>query len=235
VYQGWRLVGDDRYTCVAPVGYEKDPAVTAAIRAFDPGVIPIWRIQVWVAPDDPTPRQHVHHGFARFYPHPRRLRRGFACPVPADWRGEAPNFLDFIMEDQETRDFHRGGPGGFIPWDWALYTWARRHFDRLTVKLWLAAVERRQERDAKIRQAWQDDLEYRKKQLEPYLLRRLAGASPTEWKQYEALMHAREVAKQMGRKPPSVREKKVFVDVGRSPRLGATYGRVAPSQELSKA
>jgi hypothetical protein len=230
--QGWRLVGEDQYTCVPPVGYEKDPAVTAAIHTFDPGVIPIWRIQNWIAPGEEAPKQYVHHGFSRYYPHPRRLRRGFVCPVPAGHRGETPNFLDFILEDQETLDFRRGGPGGFVPWDWATYTWARRQFDRISVALWLKALEIRKERDAKIRAAHEEELAYRKAQIEPYLIRKMEGASTPEWEKYQALMHARDVARKMGRPLPSIRERKPFVEVGRSPRSNRTYGRVAPSQEL---
>lgn len=230
--EGWRLVGEDAYTCVPPVGYEKDPKITAAIRSFDPGVVPIWRIQVWIAPGDTRPKQYVHHGGARYYPHPKRMRRAFACPVPPDWRGPAPNFLDFILEDQETLDFKRGGPGGFVPWDWATYAWARRQFDRLTVAVWLKALELRKERDAKIRAAHQEELAYRKRQIEPWLIKKLSEVSTPEWEQYLGMMREREAKRRMGLDPGRIREKKLFVDVGRSPRSRETYGRVAPSQEL---
>jgi hypothetical protein len=228
----WRLVGDDVYTCVAPAGYEKDSSVTAAIREFDPGVIPIWRIQIWAAPGQDRPVPFVHHGIGRYYPFPRHLRRPFACPVPATWCGPVPNFLDTILEDLDAGEYQRGGPGGYIPWTWDVYYWARRNFDRVTVEAFDKMIERKRERQEKLREAWAAEVEYRKKQIEPWILRKLAGVSDSDWEQYQAMMHEREVRRRMGQKPGPVRPPKVFADLGRSPRSSEIYGRVAPSREL---
>ena len=68
-------IGDDRYSCVAPPGFEKDPEVTAAIREFDPGIVPIWRIQRWRFPGERHETLVVHHGIGRYYPYPRQDRK----------------------------------------------------------------------------------------------------------------------------------------------------------------
>jgi hypothetical protein len=237
-YSGWRIVGDDVYTCVPPPGYEIDPAVVRAIHEFDPGVIPIWRLQVWIRPNSEERETHVHSGIARHFPHPRYLRRPFRVTMPARAEHPVPNFLDAIFEDQTCAQYlFEGGPGHFIPWDWATYEWCRRKYAVLTAKKFDDLMEARRERHAKMRKDWQEEIEYRKKQIEPFLMKKASELSDADWDAYLGLMAHREAMRRRGLKPEPINQKKPFVNLssGRSPRpLGETYGRVAPDQELSK-
>lgn len=230
----WRLVGDDRYTCVPPTGYEIDPAVTRAIHEFDLGVIPFWRVQIWEA--DGRPRQVVHHGIARYYPWPRNLRRHIHFDMPAGAPGPVPNFLDAVLEDQTTLTYMQGGPGGYVPWDWALYAWCRAKYETLTVRVFMARHRRRLAREEAIRKAHEEEIEYRRKQLEPYLMRQFERLTPQDWAQLRERQHRLEVAKRLGRRPNvPLANPKPFVHIVRSPRTSdTTYGRVAPAQEMNR-
>ena len=223
----WR-VAPDQYTCVSPPGYEKDPAVTAAIREFDPGLIPVWRVQLWRFPGSATERRVVHHGIARYYPVPRYMRRALRVELPADFDGDAPNMLDAILEDDNTLQYKRGGPGDFLPWDWSLYRWCRFQFDKLTLAAWSDRAERKQARQAREYKAMMDELEYRKKQVEPYLLKTADKISDRGVRQYMDAMWGSGAGK------VPFRESKLFADLGRSPRPEKTFGRVAPALELGE-
>jgi len=218
--------GDDRYTCIAPPGFEADPAVTAAIREFDPGLIPIWRIQLWRFPWSPEVVRVVHHGIGRYYPVPRLVKRELQIEMPADADFPAPNFLDAIFEDTDTIQYRMGGPGLYIPWGWNAYYWCRWQFDRVTTEKWEAAVDRRVARMAKMHQAWQEEIDYRRRQVEPWILKKLETVSDADWKEYMTLAWAVKGAVR------AMRERKPFVDLGHTrpvaPASTRTYGRVAP-------
>lgn len=233
--ENYEQIGPDRYSCVPVPGFEKDPAVTKAIREFDPGLIPIWRIQVWRYPNSRLETKVVHHGIARFYPIPRYLRRRFHVEMPAVQTHPAPNFLDAILEDDSTLDFKRGGPGGYVAWDWRLYSWCRAQYLRLTVKNWLAAVERRIERTKREHAALMDDIEGKKAEIEPWILRKLETIGDPAWRQYMEVMWGKNRGKVRLRPDPKgfmhLSDPKMFATVPRPPRADKTYGRVAPAQD----
>jgi hypothetical protein len=182
---GWRAAGEDRYTCVAPPGYEKDPAVTAAIRSFDPTMIPMWRIQLWYAPREFEPIKVVHHGIGRYYPYPRYVRRPFHVDTPQGWTGEIPNFLDAFFEDPEPNKFI--GPPTYIPWDWRTYRFCRQQWILLTVdkyRLRIAAHRERMEADSK---KHTEEIEYRKRVFEKTALPMLDKITPQDWLEYMKL------------------------------------------------
>jgi len=233
----YRQVGDDVYTCVAPPGYEKDPAVTAAIHSFDPGVIPFWRIQVWSV--DGVEQTVVHHGIGRHYPFPRHLSRHFHVEMPADADFPTPNFLDAVFEDQTALQYYRGGWGLYQPWDWSVYYWCREKFETLTLKAFDERVERHLKRILAAMRQHREEIEYRKKQIEPWIEKQLARLSPYDWEQLRALQHRNAVARRLGMQPERIRDTKAWVGVAsskpvaralRSPQSAETYGRVAPSQ-----
>jgi hypothetical protein len=232
----FRQVGEDVYTCVAPPGYEKDPAVTAAIHSFDPGVIPFWRIQRWLL--DGGEQTVVHHGIGRHYPYPKHLRRHFHVEMPAGADFPAPNFLDAVFEDQTALQYLRGGWGLYQPWDWSVYYWCREKFETLTVKAYDERVERHLARIMAILRAHREEIAYRKKQIEPWIERQLARVSPYDWKQLVAAQHRNAVARRLGLPPEKLRDPKVWVGLASakpvralwSPQSAETYGRVAPSQ-----
>lgn len=230
---GFRQIGDDHYTCVAPPGFEKDPAVTRAIQEFDPGLIPIWRVQRWQFPGADSVHLTVHHGIGRYYPNPRQLRLRFHVTMPQGAEYPAPNFLDAIFEDTESPSYKVGGPGEFMPWDWSIYRWCRAQFDRITKEKYLRLVELHRERMEKERKAFEEELEYRKRQVEPWILKQLEErVSDEDWEhllQFHAENQRRRASgldpiRRKGAKPY------VVLDAGRSPRSDETYGRVALSQ-----
>jgi len=183
---GWRQGADDVYTCVAPAGYEKDPAVTAAIHEFDPGVIPFWRVQTWLPPGNAHPILAVHHGIGRFYPYPRHLRRHFRVSMPQFATHPAPNFIDAIFEDQEATNYR--GPAGYMPWDWSTYEWCREKFVYLTSETYEARLEQKRERLAKMKAALDAENTYRMADFEKWALKHLEGTTPEDWREYHELL-----------------------------------------------
>jgi hypothetical protein len=182
---GWRLAGDDVYTCVAPPGYEKDPAVTAAIHSFDPDVIPLWRVQLWYPPLQDVPVREVRHGIGRHYPHPRYLRKPFHVELPQGWEGPEPNFLDVIFEDPKATNWI--GPPGYIPWDWKTYRWCRAQFIFLTVDKYRRRVERHRARIEEARRKKAEEIEYIRRDLERRMEPRLREITPQDWQEYEQM------------------------------------------------
>lgn len=227
----WR---SERITAVAPAGYECDPAVTAAIHTFDPGVIPIWRISVYRAPNEEQFRQFVHHGIGRHYPYFTHLRRPFQVDMPAGASAQdEPNFLDCIFEDVWSKAYMRSGPGDFMPWDSWTYKFCRTHWERITLAAYDKRIEKRKAREKKMHDDWLEEIEYRKAQIAPFIDKKLANLSPADWRQYAEYQAKRDTAIREGRPPPTYRTapKKVSVALGgRSPRSPFdTYTRVAPS------
>jgi hypothetical protein len=222
----FQRLADDRYTCVPPPGFEKDPAVTEAIHEFDPRAIPLWRIQRWRTPASQE-LNLVHHGLGRYFPVPRYLRKPLRVEMPMDARGPAPNMLDVIFEDDSTLQYKQGGPGEYMPWDWSVYAWCRFQYDKTTAEAWLRRAEMKAARLKRESEAIEAELEYRKKQIEPWLLKKSGEISEYDWKQYmEAVWGPN--AKELRRKP------KPFVDLGaRSPRPDNSYLRVAPAKGVA--
>lgn len=190
---GWRLAGDDLYTCVAPAGFEKDPAVTEAIRSFDPGMIPAWRIQLWNPPGEERVLRVVHHGIMRHYPYPRHIRAPFHVELPQGWDGPEPNFLDVFFDDD--RKTNHVGPPAYMPWDWGVYRYCRGQFVMLTMDIYQKRVERHRERVADERRKHQEELDYRRRHFEKKALPILETVTPQDWREYEELRRTRGVSK----------------------------------------
>lgn len=185
----WRVAGDDVYTCVCPPGYEKDPAVTEAIREFDPEIIPAWRIQLWHPPGETSVLKVVHHGIMRHYPYPRFLRQQFHVELPQGWLGPQPNFLDVFFDDEEQTNFI--GPPAYLPWDWHVYRYCRANWILLTVELYQKRVEAHRERIAEARRKAQDEIDYRRRHFEATAMKMLEKLTPEDWKEYELLRQRR--------------------------------------------
>jgi hypothetical protein len=182
---GWRVAGDDVYTVVCPPGFEKDPAVTDAIREFDPEIIPAWRIQLWHPPGEMSVLKVVHHGIMRHYPYPRFLRTRFFVELPQGWDGPEPNFLDVFFQD-ESKTNHIGPPA-YMPWDWSVYRYCRANWIVLTQEKYKKRVERHRERIAEARRKHLEELAYRRRHFEKTALPILEGVTPEDWKEYEQL------------------------------------------------
>jgi hypothetical protein len=194
----WEVVGDDWYTCVPPPGYEPNPAAVVAVQAFDPGAIPIWRIQLWKAPGRRHLVQVVHAGIARYLPIPQLGRLHLQVQMPTEAEHPAPNKLATFFEGMPVGP---NGPGEYIPWSWEAYEIARRDFDRMTVGEFDRLMDARREREAKARADWEEELEYRKRDVEPRILRTLdEKVGDYDWKQLAELYRVG-LRKAKGRKP----------------------------------
>lgn len=195
----WEIVGDDWYTCVPPPGFEPDQAAVEAVQAFDPGAIPIWRIQRWKTPGRRHPIQFVHAGIARYSPIPRTDgRRHLQVQMPAEAEHEVPTILATFFEGPPVGP---NGPGAYIAWGWQAYETARRDFDRLTVTEFDRLIDARKAREAEAREKHEEELAYRKAQIEPWILKRMdERIGEYDWKQYEELLKAG-ARRVKGRKP----------------------------------
>jgi hypothetical protein len=183
--QVWEPTSDQWYTCVPPPGYELDPAVVEAIQTFDPGAIFIWRIQMWNAPGRRRPVQVVHVGIARYAPVPTWSRRHLQVQMPQDAEHEVPTLLDTFFEGEPVGP---GGPPAYVPLDWTAHATARESFSRLKVEEFDRRIEARRAREAAAHAAWVDELEYRKADVEPRILRTLdEKVGEYDWKQLEEL------------------------------------------------
>jgi len=203
---GWRIAGDDVYTCVAPAGFDKDPAVTEAIRSFDPEMVPAWRIQLWHPPGSDALVRSVHHGIMRHYPFPRNLRQRFHVELPQGWIGPEPNFLDvFFSDDEKTNHI---GPGAYMPWDWSVYRYCRGQYVVLTDERYRKRVEAHRARIAEERRKHQEELDYRRRHFERTAMPILETLTPQDWKEYEELRRTH------GR---SARRRSLVIDPGSPP------------------
>ncbi len=125
---GWREIGQE-FTTLSPVEYPRDPAVTRAIKVFDPGMIPLWCRWVFHSPsDDGRPVEVVfgRHAIGRYRPF-----SGNACFGSGP--GQLPNVLELILEgdpDPRASDL----PGAFVPWDWSLVAFLRAAYTEANAK-----------------------------------------------------------------------------------------------------
>jgi hypothetical protein len=136
--------------------------------------------------------------------------------------------LDVIFEDDSTLQYKQGGPGDYQAWDWSIYAWCRFQYDKTTVEAWLKRAERKAARQKREAESALAELEYRKKQIEPWLLKKAGEISDYDWRQY---MEAA-----WGSRGPSLRASrpKPFVDLGaRSPRPDNSHLRVAPAKGVA--
>lgn len=196
--QVWEIVGDDWYTCVPPPGFEPNQAAVAAVQAFDPGAIPIWRIQRWRVPGRRHPLSFVHAGIARYLPIPLGERPHLQVQMPLQAEHLAPNVLAMFFEGVPVGP---NGPGEYIPWDWEAYEWTRRDFDKVNVVEYDRRIDARKVREADAKTEHYENLEYRKAQIEPWILRTMdEKVGEPDWNAYKHLLAAGR-RRVKGRKP----------------------------------
>lgn len=119
---GWREIGQEFTTGEGEYG--RDPAVTRAIRAFDPGIIPLWCRWVFLSPQDTgEPKIEVfgRHAIGRYREFSSAEQFGHRG---LGYTGPLPNILELILEgdpDPRAGDL----PGAYVPWDWQLVGYLR--------------------------------------------------------------------------------------------------------------
>lgn len=168
---GWRLASDDFYTCVPPADRPINKAVLRAIHSFDPGLIPIWRKQLYLPPGESTPVMVTHHGIARHVKDPKGARRLFHVEMPRNAKHPTPNLLEAILEEENERMMHEGGPGSFQRFDMWLYHLLRRQFNvSKSPKDIIANIMKRKDAEReRARENRRQEDEYKQKRIEKML------------------------------------------------------------------
>lgn len=134
---GWREVGQ-HFTLTDPCLYPRDPAVTAAIRVFDPDLIPMWVSWVFL-PDVADASSHEplvvgRHAIGYYEPLKPNQFSQHPIYVPPSYSGPVPNRLELILENGPGVRAESPLPGPFEAWDWKLYYKLRLMYARKTGK-----------------------------------------------------------------------------------------------------
>lgn len=194
---GWRILGSDWYTCVKPVDAPYvDEEVIKAIQAFDPSIIVLWRRQRYLRPGRTEPETFTHLALGRHVKVPTREMVLFHVEMPEDAEHEVPNELILVWEYfGEDRYFKGGGPGGHMPCDMRLYWFLRHQFNNLRSGRTVALERERRIRDLHDRRRKQlrDELEYRQKHLDAFVMNQLdqPGDSVRGYAEYAARARAK--------------------------------------------
>lgn len=185
---GWRIIGDDFFTCIPPVDACADPAITRLIRSISPEAIPIWRKQLYLPPGEQTRTiLAVHHGIATYVSNPRGMRRLFHVEMPAHAKHPRPNQLECIFERNNPTDF--GAPGIFLPWDARVYRYLRANYrnDMVSQASILDQILRKKEEErAAARRRDADNLAYRQRGMEQRIARIFENMPSDAWARYQA-------------------------------------------------
>lgn len=125
---GWRVVGEDFYTCVEPVQCPLDPKWVRQVHEFDPGAVFMWRKQQYLPPGAAQPVTVTHNALGRYVPTPRRELQLFYVEMPDRPTHQKPNELVIVWERFDDCYFQEGGPGAFMPWSDTLTDYLRRDY-----------------------------------------------------------------------------------------------------------
>jgi hypothetical protein len=193
---GWRVIGEDFYTCVPPVDRQFDPSVLELIHSFDAGIIPIWRKQRYLRPGGKVPETFTHFGIARRVDTPSRNRLVLNVEMPEGEEYRRPNELIAIYEAQDETLMHHGGPGAYLPVDMRLYwtiinqfLWAHVDWNKDAARR-VEAVEARKRKRAEDARA---EAEEKGREFDKWAQRQLdkPGDSIRGFLEYRARMRAR--------------------------------------------
>lgn len=194
---GYRILGDDFYTCVKPADCPDDPGVTRAIRMFWPDAIPIWRKQRYLPPGErSTEIVATHHGIATYVAHPKSSRRLFHVEMPANAKHPQPNQLECIFERPNLAEM--GGPGEFLPWNNQVLLCVRGNYrsdmvSSAEVFEKMAARQRAQYDRAK--KSADEDFAYRRRTMEKRIQKTLETLTERDFREYQEQCKAPYVAK----------------------------------------
>jgi hypothetical protein len=179
---GWRLPHADFYTCVAPADRPIDPVVLRWIHTFDPGLIPIWRKQLYLAPGAQKPILVTHHGIARHVRDPKGARRLFHVEMPSNAKHPQPNLLEAILEEEDLCMLHEGGPGKFQRFDMWLYRMLRKQYNvsKSPKEVVAAIMKRKDEERERAREARKREEEYRQRAINRFVASRIDSISESD-------------------------------------------------------
>lgn len=164
----------------------RDPAVTKAIRVFDPTMIPVWVRWAFLSPSDTGEPKLVvfgRHGIARYVEDPHGELPPFPIIRSLYYDGPLPNKLELILEGEKDPRYS-DLPGKFVPWDWALHARLRAAYNVWSVReakrKFVTEVLEARERAAEKRRA---EEAYVRADLDRYATRKLEQVSEVEMKE----------------------------------------------------
>ena len=183
---GWREL-DMEFSCCEGE-YPRDPAVTRAIRTFDPDMIPLWVRWVFLSPQEtgaPYVEVFGRHAIGRWVKNPHYLHEPLRVLTPFHWRGPTPNQVDLILEgvpDPRAADL----PGAFVPWDWRLYYFLRKAYTdhRSAKELAKQFVHDPAEAQRRAQEQVRAEFEYRQRDLQRYAQKQLDKVSEVEAREF---------------------------------------------------
>lgn len=189
---GYRLVGDDFYTCIRPVDVPHDPLFEKVVKEYDPGVIFCWRKQRFILPESTETRIYTHNVLARHVKSPKRELQMFHVEMPRNARHPVPNELCIVWEKFDDVYFFEGGPGAYMPWTRELTSYLRKDFLNKRVKdLSHELSKRERAKISRAEGAHRREEEYRKRALQRRIQQLLAMPGDTDKGYREYMAKAR--------------------------------------------
>lgn len=121
------------YSTSPDPGCERDERVTAAIRRFDPNMIPLWGRYTFIIDNlaGEGNKQMVtfgRHVIARYIASPKTPLQPIPMVLGGSHTGPVPNMIELIWD---TRIFGKHDPrshelpGEYLPWNWSLFKFAQ--------------------------------------------------------------------------------------------------------------
>lgn len=122
---------DITYSYSPDPGCERDERVTAAIRRFDPDLVPLWGRYTFVIDNLSGTKEMVtfgRHVIARRVPSPKNPLEPLKVVCTADYNGPVPNLIELIWDTRVFGQHDPRGkelPGEYLPWNWRMYKFAQ--------------------------------------------------------------------------------------------------------------
>ena len=185
---GWRVLGEDFYTCVPPVDQPVDPAIQAWVKSFAPDLIFFWRKQRVLPPGKNVPILVTHNCVGRHSRRPDRDLVVFDVEMPLGASHLPPNEILFCWEEFDKTYWFEGGPGGYMPWTGELVRFLESA--RPTLRHPRRIVQERSARDQARKQAklnfYRDQYQYIWNDINRWIANQLdkPGDTMAAWREY---------------------------------------------------
>lgn len=163
-------------------GYERDPLVVAAIHRRWPDLVPIWIRWVFKAQDG-NEEVFRRHGLARVLsdPHnelvPLPLSIGSLCK-------KRPHIVEKVFHTPDPMQRYKDLPGPYEPFSWNVFNFVAENYRVNTPEeLKKVFLTDEKERLAKAQRAAAEEMEYRDRDVQRFVSKKLEGTSEVEMKE----------------------------------------------------
>jgi hypothetical protein len=190
---GWREVAFE-LTCSPDPAHPWDPEVVKAIWRFDSGLVPMWVNWVFAPPGDDAGRVVFgRHVLGRYEPHRKGDAPEFRVQMPTmpcqGIKFERPNVLELVLMMPTNTQYPDAPdlPGDYIPFNWAIVEWLRERYkasQKGGKEIARDYINAQREATEKAQAARDDEMEYRRKDLEKYVNKKLEQVSEVELKNH---------------------------------------------------